>query len=47
MVEQPAIWMVNKMRPVVEEELAQNAVEHAAGCAEDEGIFDMQPMDCP
>ncbi|QIN82756.1 zinc-ribbon domain-containing protein [Rubrobacter tropicus] len=47
MVEQPAIWTVNKMHPVVEAELAQNAVEHAADCAEDEGIFDMQPLDCP
>jgi hypothetical protein len=33
--------------PVVKEELAQNAVEHAADCAEDEGLFDMQPLDCP
>ena len=32
---------------LVEEELAHNAVEHAADCAEDEGIFDMQPMECP
>ncbi len=47
MVEQPAIWTVNKMHPVVEAELAQNAVEHAADCAEDEGIFDMQPLECP
>jgi hypothetical protein len=47
MVGQPAIWTVNKMHPVVEEELAQNAVEHAADCAEDEGLFDMQPLDCP
>jgi Glucodextranase, domain B/zinc-ribbon domain len=47
MVEQPKIWTVNKMHPVVEEELAQNAVEHAADCAEDEGLFDMQPLDCP
>ena len=47
MVEQPAIWTVNKMHPVVEAELSQNAVEHAADCAEDEGIFDMQPLECP
>ena len=47
MVEQPKIWTVNKMHPVVKEEMAQNAVEHAAECAEDEGLFDMQPLDCP
>jgi Glucodextranase, domain B/zinc-ribbon domain len=47
MVEQPNIWTVHKMHPVVKEELAQNAVEHAADCAEDEGLFDMQPLDCP
>jgi hypothetical protein len=47
MVEQPKIWTVHKMHPVVKEELAQNAVEHAADCAEDEGLFDMQPLDCP
>ena len=47
MVEQPKIWTVNKMHPVVKEEMAQNAVEHAADCAEDEGLFDMQPLDCP
>ncbi len=47
MVEQPSIWTVHKMHPVVEEELAQNALEHAADCAEDEGLFDMQPLDCP
>jgi hypothetical protein len=41
MVEQSAIWTVHKMHPVVEEELAQNALEHAADCAEDEGLFDM------
>jgi hypothetical protein len=29
MVEQPAIWTVNKMHPVVEAELAQNAAEKA------------------
>src|ERR671914_693995 len=38
---------VGQMHPVVKEELAQNAVEHAADCAEDEGLFDMQPLDCP
>jgi hypothetical protein len=47
MVEQPTIWTVHKMHPVVEAELAQNALEHAADCAEDEGLFDMQPLDCP
>ncbi len=47
MVEQPSIWTVNKMHPVVEVEPAQNAPEHAADCAEDEGLFDMQPLDCP
>ena len=47
MVEQPKIWTVHKMHPVVKEELAQNAVEHAADCAKDEGLFDMQPLDCP
>jgi hypothetical protein len=47
MVEQPKIWTVHKMHPVVKEELAQNAVEHAVDCAEDEGLFDMQPLDCP
>jgi hypothetical protein len=47
MVEQPKIWTIHKMHPVVKEELAQNAVEHAADCAEDEGLFDMQPLDCP
>jgi hypothetical protein len=47
MVEQSKIWTVHKMHPVVKEELAQNAVEHAADCAEDEGLFDMQPLDCP
>jgi hypothetical protein len=47
MVEQPHIWTVHKMHSIVKEELAQNAVEHAADCAEDEGLFDMQPLDCP
>jgi zinc ribbon protein len=47
MVDQPAIWTVHKMHPVVEEELAQNALKHAADCAEDEGLFDLQPLDCP
>jgi hypothetical protein len=47
MVEQPKIWTVHKMHPVVKEELAQNAAEHAADCAKDEGLFDMQPLDCP
>jgi hypothetical protein len=32
---------------MIEEELAQNAGEHAADCAQDEGIFNMQPMHCP
>ncbi len=46
-VDFPTVWAVNYEHPTFTRQKAQNALEHAADCAEDEGLFDMQPLDCP
>lgn len=42
-----SIGAVNYEHPVFRRQKVQNAAEKAIICAEDEGIFDMQPIDCP
>jgi hypothetical protein len=46
-VDFPSVWVVNYEHPVFRRQKVQNAAEKAVDCAEDEGIFDMQPLECP